>query len=130
MMYTPLNPEALVQWQLAYPSLRPVDFGFTCENYGHIGSTNNVGGGMTFFSIFDWGCGSASEAFSRITDHYGHVYIDRSRGRGFGIDSIDVSLVNGNWQLDDRTATPRKIRIVFDDGTSLVRWLNTQLTLP
>ncbi len=129
MMYTPMNPETKVQWEAAHPTLGPMDYGFTMENYGHWGLTGFQGEGIGFFSIFDWGCGSASEAYARITDHYGHVYIDRARNRAFGIDSIDVQPQGKGWLLTDLANTPRKIRVVDDVGPDRILWLDGTLVV-
>ncbi|MCA8943001.1 MAG: hypothetical protein KDB80_10615, partial [Planctomycetes bacterium] len=131
MMYSPLNPETKAQWELARPTLTSWDYGFTMENYGHDTASSPTGGGIGFFSIFDWGCGAASEAFARIVDHWGHVYIDAARGLGFGIDSIDVvSIGGGQWQLTDLAGTPRTIRVVFDDGSAQTVALNGSAVVP
>ena len=90
MMYAPENPRAKQQWEQAHPFFGPEDYGFTMENYGHDGTTSPEGVGIGVFTIYDWGNGAASEAFNRVTDHYGQVYIDRPRGVGFGIDSVAV----------------------------------------
>ena len=70
------------------------------------------------FTIYDWGNGAASEAFNRVTDHYGQVYIDRPRGVGFGIDSVAVLADASGFELRDLGDDPRDIRVVFEDGSS------------
>ena len=78
---------------------------------------------MGVFTIYDWGNGAAAEAWNRVFDHFGSVYIDRARGTGFGIDSIAVRPSeggDGGFELTDMTGAsgPREIRIVFDDGSA------------
>ena len=120
MMYCPENPRAKVQWEKRYPWFGPEDYGFTIENYGHGGKTSPEGGGIGPFTIYDWGNGAASEARNRIFDHFGDVYIDRTRGHGFGIDSIGVKRVEDGWRLTDLAGEPREIRIVFEDGSNRI----------
>jgi len=45
------------------------------ENYGHRGGTNPNGHGIGTLTIYDWGCGVASEAFNRMVDHFGEDFI-------------------------------------------------------
>ncbi|WP_157557852.1 hypothetical protein [Niabella aurantiaca] len=71
MMYTPLNPGTMQQWQARWPFFNRKDYGFMMENYGHNGSTNAQGLGIGEFTIYDWGNGAAAEAYNRILDHYG-----------------------------------------------------------
>lgn len=71
MMYCPELPEARAQWEKAHPFFGPEDYGFTMENYGHNGTTSPDGVGVGVFTIYDWGCGAASEAWERLLDHYG-----------------------------------------------------------
>ncbi|MCA9435747.1 MAG: hypothetical protein KC978_08180, partial [Candidatus Omnitrophica bacterium] len=118
MMYCPENPKQKVQWEKAHPFFGPEDYGFTMENYGHGGETSPEGMGMGVFTIYDWGNGAASEARNRIHDHYGDVYIDRERGEAFGIDSISVTKTDQGWSLENLSATPRELRVVFEDGSS------------
>ena len=73
---------------------------------------------MGVFTIYDWGNGAASEAAMRILDHYGHVYIDRTRGQAFGVDKVQVGRTDKGWELTNETSEPRTLRVVFDDGTS------------
>lgn len=117
MMYCPENPEVKLLWEKVWPFFGPEDYGFTMENYGHGGTTSPEGEGMGSFTIYDWGNGAASEARNRIRDHFGDVYIDRTRLIGFGIDSIDVTPYEGGWLLVDLAASPRDIRIVYEDGS-------------
>jgi len=118
MMYCPENPAVKALWEKVHPFFGPEDYGFTMENYGHGGRTSPGGGGMGTFTIYDWGNGAAAEAWNRIRDHYGDVYIDRTRGRAFGIDSVQVQVVKGGYLLEDRAASPRTVRVVFEDGTA------------
>ena len=37
MMYCPENPQAKALWEKVWPFFGPADYGFTMENYGHIG---------------------------------------------------------------------------------------------
>jgi hypothetical protein len=118
MMYCPENPEVKALWEQVWTFFGPEDYGFTMENYGHIGQTSPEGMGMGSFTIYDWGNGAAAEARNRIRDHYGDAYIDRARGHAFGIDSIDVRAEGGEHTLTDLTGTRREIRIMFEDGTA------------
>jgi hypothetical protein len=119
MMYCPENPEAKVQWEKAWPFLGPEDYGFTMENYGHGGVTSAEGVGMGDFTIFTWGNGAAAEARNRIRDHYGDVYIDRKRNRAFGIDGVAVEMSDKGAVLKKSAGAPRKVRIVFEDGSRI-----------
>lgn len=71
MMYTPLNPETMQQWQARWPFFGSKDYGFMMENYGHDGVTDNKGLGIGEFTIYDWGNGAAAEAYNRMYDRYG-----------------------------------------------------------
>ncbi|MCH5716322.1 hypothetical protein [Niabella hibiscisoli] len=71
MMYTPLNPQTMKQWQAKWPFFGSIDFGFMMENYGHGGETNDSGLGIGEFTIYDWGNGAAAEAYNRLFDRYG-----------------------------------------------------------
>jgi hypothetical protein len=104
-------------WEKVYPWFGPADYGFTMENYGHGGRTSKAGEGMGVFTIYDWGNGAAAEAASRVIDHYGQVYVDRARGRAFGLDMVDVEpAAGGGWRLTDPTGAGRTVRVVFDKG--------------
>ena len=118
MMYCPENPKQKQQWEKAHPHFGPEDYGFTMENYGHGGRTNAQGGGIGVFTIYDWGNGAASEARNRIHDHFGDVYIDRERNRGFGIDSVVVKMRSGAIDLTDLAGTARNIKVIYEDGSS------------
>jgi len=118
MMYCPENPTVKKMWEKVYPWFGPEDYGFTMENYGHGGRTSAEGEGMGVFTIYDWGNGAAAEAAMRILDHYGHVYIDRTRGRAFGIDKVQVRRTDHGWELINETGRLRSIRVVFDDGSA------------
>ncbi len=118
MMYCPENPHQKAQYEKAHPFFGPEDYGFMMENYGHGGTTSPAGGGIGPFTIYDWGNGAASEARSRIHDHFGDVYVDRKRGHAFGIDSIAVAREAAGFRLDDLAGKPRTIKIVYDDGSS------------
>jgi hypothetical protein len=63
---------------------------FIMENCAHGGRTSTEGEGMGVFTIYDSGNGAAAEAAMRILDHYGHVYVDRTRGQAFGIHKVQV----------------------------------------
>jgi|TARA_B100000315_G_scaffold34549_3_gene29228 hypothetical protein len=119
MMYAPENPMAKEQWELAHPFFGPEDYGFTMENYGHGGTTSPEGVGIGVFTIYDWGNGAASEAYNRVTDHFGQAYIDRPRGQGFGIDSVAVEPTDSGFALTDLApdGAPRDVRVVFEDGS-------------
>lgn len=124
MMYCPENPQQMQQYERAHPFFGPEDYGFMMENYGHGGWTSPQGGGIGPFTIYDWGNGAASEARNRIVDHYGDVYVDRRRGRAFGLDSIRVEQTADGFKLIDLAGKPRKIRVVSDDDTSTTIDLN------
>ena len=70
MMYCPENPATREQWEKVYPFFNEKDYGFMMENYGHTGETNAEGLGIGEFTIYDWGNGSAAEAYNRLADHY------------------------------------------------------------
>ena len=71
LMYCPQNPKTKVQWEKAIDFFNEKDYGFMNEGYGHGGRADKNGLGMGDFTIYDWGNGSASEAFNRMLDHYG-----------------------------------------------------------
>ena len=73
---------------------------------------------MGVFTIYDWGNGAAAEAAMRILDHYGHAFIDRTRGRAFGIDKVRVRRSGSGWELINETGQSRLLRVVFDDGST------------
>lgn len=76
MMYCPLNTKAKKQWEAAWPFFNEKDYGFMMENYGHGGKTGDGGIGIGEFTIYDWGNGSASEAYMRILDKMGKPFFD------------------------------------------------------
>jgi len=117
MMYCPENPVVKEMWERVYPWFGPADYGFTMENYGHGGRTSAEGEGMGVFTIYDWGNGAAAEAAMRLVDHFGHVYIDRERGRAFGIDAIEVSRSEQGWRLTNEAEGSRLLRVMFEDGS-------------
>jgi len=88
------------------------------ENYGHIGFASPEGGGIGTFTIYDWGNGAAAEAWNRIRDHYGDVFLDTARGQGFGIDSVAVTPEPGGYTLTDQTGVARDLRVVSEDGSA------------
>jgi hypothetical protein len=118
MMYCPENPTVKKMWEKVYPWFGPEDYGFTMENYGHGGRTSAEGEGMGVFTIYDWGNGAAAEAAMRIIDRYGHAYIDRTRGKAFGIDKVQVRRSDQGWELINETGQSRSLRVVFDDGSA------------
>ncbi|HBO45032.1 MAG TPA: hypothetical protein DD670_14105 [Planctomycetaceae bacterium] len=130
MMYCPENLHAKKQYEKRMPFFGPEDYGFMMENYGHGGRTSPEGGGIGSFTIYDWGCGAASEGRNRIHDHFGDVYIDRKRRQGFGIDSIAVEAMDDGWVLTDLAATPRDVRVVFEDGTHQTVRLRERAQIP
>ena len=75
MMYCPENPETKAQYEKVYPYFGEEDYGFNMENYGHDGRTNSEGVGIGPATHYDWGNGSASEAYNRIVDKFGKEYI-------------------------------------------------------
>lgn len=75
MMYTPLNPQTMKQWQARWPFFGEKDYGFMMENYGHDGVTNDDGLGIGEFTIYDWGNGAAAEAYNRLYDKYGGKFL-------------------------------------------------------
>ena len=117
MMYCPENPEVRALWERVWTFFGPADYGFTMENYGHVGRVTPQGEGMGTFTIYDWGNGAAAEARNRIRDHLGDVYIDRQLGHAFGIDSVDVQVQGDRYVLTDPSGTRRDVRVVFEDGT-------------
>jgi hypothetical protein len=62
MMYCPENPRAKVLWEQVWPFFGAADYGFTMENYGHVGRVSAQGEGIGEFTIYDWGNGAAAEA--------------------------------------------------------------------
>ena len=75
MMYCPENPITKQQYEKVYPYFGKEDYGFTMENYGHDGRTGPEGIGIGPATHYEWGNGSASEAFNRIVDKFGLDYI-------------------------------------------------------
>ncbi len=75
MMYCPQNPKTKVLWENAWDFFNESDFGFMTENYGHLGRTQPSGKEIGSFTIYDWGNGSASEAFNRMIDHFGKDFL-------------------------------------------------------
>ena len=73
MMYAPENPSTRRHWEKVYPFFGEADYGFTMENYGHLGRTSPEGEGMGEFTIYDWGNGAAAEAYNRILDHFPEI---------------------------------------------------------
>lgn len=131
MMYCPENPEQRSLYEKVHPFFGPEDYGFTMENYGHGGTASREGEGIGPFTIFSWGNGAAAEARNRIRDHWGDVYVDRTRGKAFGIDSVAVELHDGELRLEDLANKPRQIRICYENGASIEIDLNgaTALTV-
>jgi hypothetical protein len=129
MMYCPENDRTRTQWEKAYPWLGAEDYGFMMENYGHGGFTSAEGEGMGFFTIYDWGPGSAAEARERVRAHYGDVYVDRVRGRAFAIDVVGIEKVSGGWLLTDARGEAREIRVGFEDGSSSAVRLEGQVQI-
>jgi len=78
MMYCPENPETAKQWQQVWPFFGAADYGFMMENYGHTGVTSPQGIGIGEFTIYDWGNGAAAEAYNRIVDHYGEMFLQEN----------------------------------------------------
>jgi len=118
MMYCPENPQVKALWEKVWPFFGPEDYGFMMENYGHGGQVSREGAGMGEFTIYTWGNGAAAEARNRVRDHFGDVYIDRPRKQAFGIDSIAVRTEGDGFVLKDLANVPRKVRVVFEDGSS------------
>jgi len=127
MMYCPENPQQKALWEKVRKHFGPEDYGFTMENYGHGGATSKEGEGVGSFTIFTWGNGAASEARSRVYDHWGDVYIDRQRNHAFGIDGIAVEAQEDGFILKDLADAPRDVRVVFDDGTAKVLHLANEV---
>ena len=75
MIYSPDNPKTKKQWEAKWNFFGPADYGFMMENYGHGGVTGPEGTGICEFTIYDWGNGSAAEAYNRMVDHYGLQFI-------------------------------------------------------
>ena len=76
MMYCPENPITKLQYEKVYPYFGKEDYGFNMENYGHGGQTGPEGIGIGPATHYDWGNGSASEAYNRILDKFGKSYIE------------------------------------------------------
>ncbi len=124
MMYCPENPAAKALWEKKWPFFGPADFGFTMENYGHVGRVSPEGEGIGEFTIYDWGNGAAAEARNRIRDHFGDVYIDRRRGHAFGIDSVAIQRVEDHYVLIDASTAKagggsRLVQVAFEDGSQV-----------
>lgn len=129
MMYCPENPAVKAQWEKVYPWFGPGDHGFTMENYGHGGWTTPEGEGMGSFTIFDWGNGAAAEAWHRIHDHYGDVYIDRARGNAFAVDSLTVARTPLGWEIGNPAGGARMITLAYEDGTRERKTLEKTLSI-
>ncbi|MCC6524702.1 MAG: hypothetical protein IT373_18745, partial [Polyangiaceae bacterium] len=71
LMYCPEVPRTRAVWERVAPWLGPDDHGFTMENFGHDGRAGADGSGMGDFCIYDWGNGSAAEAYERMRAHLG-----------------------------------------------------------
>ena len=130
MMYCPENPEAKQEWEKQWPFFGKADYGFTMENYGHIGSTRPEDNPMGEFTIYDWGNGAAAEARNRIRDHFGDVYVDLARGSAFGIDGITAQVSGAAVKLSDRTNAERDVCVVFSDGRRQTLHFNKEAELP
>ena len=76
MMYCPENPITKAQYEKVYPYFGKEDYGFNMENYGHGGQTGPEGIGIGPATHYDWGNGSASEAYNRILDKFGENYVN------------------------------------------------------
>ena len=76
MMNCPENPKTRMLFENKYDFFGTEEFGFMMENYGHLGFTSPDDIGLGFFSNYDWGNGSASEAYNRMLDHYGKDFIE------------------------------------------------------
>ena len=76
MMYCPENPITKAQYEKVYPYFGKEDYGFNMENYGHDGRTGPEGIGIGPATHYDWGNGSASEAYNRILDKFGEEYVN------------------------------------------------------
>ncbi|HQB02058.1 MAG TPA: hypothetical protein PLY90_02070 [Candidatus Hydrogenedentes bacterium] len=74
MMYCPENPAVKKLWEKVWTFFGPEDYGFMMENYAHGGVTTPDGEGMGNFTIYTWGNGAASEAWSRILDHHPELF--------------------------------------------------------
>lgn len=73
---------------------------------------------MGVFTIYDWGNGAAAEAAVRTLDRFGHVYVDRDRGRAFGIDQVRIRPVTRGWEIINEGPQPRTLRVVYEGGGS------------
>jgi hypothetical protein len=90
---------------------------------------------MGVFTIYDWGNGAAAQAATRILHQYGHVYIDQSRGRAFGLDQVHVRPHGQGWEFINQSDQPRTIRIVYDEVDTLFAnpgqgWMSQQRSPP
>lgn len=118
MMYCPENPEVKALWEQVWPFFGAQDYGFTMENYGHSGETSPDGIGVGEFTIYDWGNGAAAEAFNRIRDHFGDLYIDQARGQIFAINGLGVTQEGGQSRLTNLAPTARELRVVETQGAA------------
>jgi hypothetical protein len=120
MMYCPQNPEVKRLWEQVWPFFGPQDYGFTMENYGHSGVTSPEGMGVGEFTIYDWGNGAAAEAFNRIHDHFGDLYLDRTHGRAYAINGLAVSeeAQGDHYTIRNLGDSSRRVRVVSDNGQS------------
>jgi hypothetical protein len=75
MMFCPENRATQALWHGAAPHFGAADHGFTMENYGHGGRTDDARGGLDTFCIYDWGPGAAAEAYERIVAHHGSALV-------------------------------------------------------
>ncbi len=131
MMYCPENPEVKSLWEQVWPFFGPEDYGFTMENYGHIGRTSPDGIGVGEFTIYDWGNGAAAEAFNRIRDHFGDLYIDRTRQRAFAINGVTVAGGDengGKMVVTNLASSARELRVVTEGGESRQLQVNALAT--
>jgi len=60
--------------------------GSVAENYGHFGYDFRTSG----YLQSDWGAGSAAYAAAYAQKHYGDIYVDLDRSKGFGINGCRV----------------------------------------
>ncbi len=111
-----------------YVPLRPSVLGGIEENYAHFGYDVPTPG----YLMLDWGAGSSLYAAARILPRHGHVFVDVSAGRAFGIDGcrVDAYERDGNTlrlSVASHLPGPRMLRIVCEhDGGPLRLLVNGQ----
>jgi len=65
-------------------TIKGIDRGCVCENYGHSGTDFRVPG----YIMFDWGIGTATMATAYIKKHFGDIFIDFTYRKVWGVAGI------------------------------------------